>query len=123
MYTHQNQSTYIYYSRGYMSMKKFKSFIESDGGAIGVGSVALPDTKLRINKSKRKQFDVPTEVFRRFQTGRNKFERWAKFLNLEDSNQKSIYDYAIRNRDATIILRDSETGAMRSIRPRSSNNL
>ena len=103
-------------------MKKFKSFIESDG-AIGVSSVALPDTKLSINKRKRKQFDVPTEVFRRFQTGRNKFERWAKFLNLEDSNQKSIYDYAIRNRDATIILRDNETGAMRSIRPRSSNNL
>ena len=104
-------------------MKKFKSFIESDGGAIGVGSVALPDTKLRINKSKRKQFDVPTEVFRRFQTGRNKFERWSKFLNLEDSNQKAIYDYAIRNRDATVILRDSETGAMRAIRPRSSNRL
>lgn len=103
-----------------MSMK-FKTFKEM-AGATGAGSLgALPDTKLI--KKKGKQFDVPSEVFRRFQTGRNKFERWSKFLNLEDDNQKSIYDYAARNRDSSIILRDETTGALRAIRPRSSNRL
>ena len=88
-------------------------------GATGVASVQQPDVKLF--KRKGKQFDVDTEVFRRFNHGRNKFERWSKYLNLEDANHKAIYDYAIRNRDATIVLRDSETGALRAITPRGIN--
>jgi hypothetical protein len=70
-----------------------------------------------------KEFTVPTEVFRKFQTGRNKFERWSKYLNLEDANQKAIYDYASKNRDYVVILKDELTGAMRSIRKRSANKL
>lgn len=100
-----------------MQMKRFKDMFED--GATGVGSVQLPDVKLF--KRKGKQFDVDTEVFRRFNHGRNKFERWSKYLNLEDANHKAIYDYAIRNRDATIVLRDSETGALRAITPRGIN--
>jgi hypothetical protein len=106
-------------------MKSFKTYCEamlSDEPGSGVGKVGIGYDK-PFFKKKGKAFDVSSEVFRRFQTGRNKFERWSKFLNLEDSNQKAIYDYAIRNRDATVILRDSETGAMRAIRPRSSNRL
>ena len=105
-------------------MKKFKSYFEDTTAAsAGVGSVGTGyDPKLG-DKKKGKSFDVSTDVFRRFSTGRNKFERWNKFLDLNDENQKAIYDYATKNRGASIVLRDSETGAIRAIRPRSSNLL
>lgn len=85
------------------------------------GSVAIADRPLGQKKKKYRDFDVPSDVFRRFQTGRNKFERWSKYLNLQDEAQFEIYKYAIRNRNATIILRDEETGALRSIRKKASN--
>jgi hypothetical protein len=85
------------------------------------GSVAIADRPLGQKKKKYRDFDVPSDVFRRFQTGRNKFERWSKYLNLQDETQFEIYKYAIRNRNATIILRDEETGALRSIRRKASN--
>lgn len=85
------------------------------------GSVAIADRPLGQEKKKYRDFDVPSNVFRRFSTGRNKFERWSKYLNLQDEAQFEIYKYAIRNRNATIILRDEETGALRSIRRKASN--
>tara|TARA_R110000772_G_scaffold20140_4_gene55955 strand:- start:4142 stop:4426 length:285 start_codon:yes stop_codon:yes gene_type:complete len=85
------------------------------------GSVTIVDRPLGAPKRKYKDFDVPSEVFRRFSTGRNKFERWSKYLNLLDDKQFEIYKYATRNRGATIILRDEETGALRSIRRKASN--
>jgi len=108
------------------NLKTFKEIHEEMSSAFGAGtsstSIDVGYDKPLFNK-KGKAFDVSTDVFRRFQKGRNKFERWSKFLNLEDSNQKAIYDYAKRNRGATIVLRDSETGALRAIRARSSDNL
>jgi hypothetical protein len=85
------------------------------------GSVAIADRPLGARKKKYKDFDVSSEVFRRFSTGRNKFERWSKYLNLQDEKQFEIYKYAVRNRNATIVLRDEETGALRSIRRKASN--
>jgi hypothetical protein len=70
---------------------------------------------------KFKSFNVPSDIFRRFDKGRNRFERWKKYLNLEDDNQKSIYNYAKRKPGNTIILRDETTGALRAIRRRANN--
>ena len=70
-----------------------------------------------------KMFDVDTDCFRKFSTGRKKFERWGRYLNLDDDTHKSIYDYATKYRKNTIVLRCSETGALRAIRKRSSNDL
>lgn len=69
------------------------------------------------------RFKVPPEVFRKFETGRNKFERWSKYLDLNDENQYFIYDTAKRRPQDTIVLQCNETGAMRAIRRRSSNGL
>jgi hypothetical protein len=65
---------------------------------------------------KFRDFDVPSEVFRKFGSGRNKFERWSKYLNIEDSNQRAIYDYAKTNPKSVIVLRDESTGVLRAIR-------
>jgi len=86
------------------------------------GAVAMTDKPLMVKKRKYRDFDVPTDVFRRFQSGRNKFERWAKYLDLTDSDQKKIYDYARKNSDAVVVLRDYTTGALRSISQRASND-
>ena len=91
--------------------------------------VALPPTGNRahdnsdsmIRRKKFMQFDVGSDTFRKFETGRNKFERWSKYLNLQDDTEKAIYDYAMKNSDHTIILRNGDTGAMRSIRRRALN--
>ena len=73
--------------------------------------------------SKWKMFDVPMETFRKFETGRIKYERWGKFLNLEDETQRSIYDYARTKRENVIVLRCSDTGALRAIRRRTQDGM
>ena len=115
------------------NLKTFKEIHEELSSSFGAGTSSV-STGLGVTGSthgydkplfnkKGKAFDVSPDVFRRFQKGRNKFERWSKFLNLEDSNQKAIYDYASKNRDYVVILKDELTGAMRSIRKRSANKL
>lgn len=76
-----------------------------------------------VIRRKYKQFDLETETFRKFEKGRMKFERWARFLDLKNENHKAIYDYAYKNRrhDHLIVIRDSATGAMRAIRRRPHN--
>jgi hypothetical protein len=69
-----------------------------------------------------KMFDVPTEVFRRFETGRNKFERWSKYLDTSDESQAEILNYAKKQPKNTIILRDSTNGVLRQIRRRAANH-
>ena len=94
--------------------------VKEDAPANVVAGVAINAIPLG---TKYKHFNVPSETFRKFETGRNKFERWNKFLDMNDSNQKAIHLYASKNPGNTIILQDETTGAMRSIRRRSSNNL
>ena len=84
-------------------------------------SVAMPPSNYPRSGATWKLFNVPTTVFRRFETGRNKFERWGKYLDMSDEEQQSLYDYAKKNTKHTIVLRDSENGALRSIRRRAMN--
>lgn len=83
--------------------------------ANNIGSGAVD-----VSPSHYKMFDVTTDVFRKFNTGRNKFERWAKYLDMSEEGQKCIYDYAKKKPKNTIVLRDETTGAMRAIRRKSS---
>lgn len=69
-----------------------------------------------------KQFDVEPELFRKFQTGRVKFERWSNYLNMEDAGHKEIYNYA-RSGRGLVVLRDKSSGALRAIRHRSANGV
>ena len=76
-----------------------------------------------VIRRKYRQFDLEPETFRKFEKGKMKFERWSKFLDLKNENHKAIYDYAYSNRgrDHTIVIRDSNTGALRAIRRRPHN--
>ena len=85
-------------------------------------AVAIADRPLGAKKKKKNQeFIVSDETFNRFKTGRTKFERWSKYLNLQDEAEKNIYDYYRKNSNATIYLRNEKTGALRAIRPRAAN--
>lgn len=91
---------------------------------MGVGAIAVSDRPLKMKPLKRKkikEFMISDETFQRFNTGRTKFERWSKYLNLTDETEKSIYDYFRKNRESTIYLRNEKTGAIRAIRPRAAN--
>lgn len=92
---------------------------------VTTADVALPPTgkakKYPESGNSWKMFDVPGNVFSRFQNGRNRFERWSKYLDLNDEEQKCLYDYACKNIKNTIVLRNSDNGALRSIRKKSSN--
>jgi hypothetical protein len=86
------------------------------------GSIAIADKPLGTDeKRKRREFVVSAELFNRFQTGRTKFERWSKYLNLQDEVDKEIFDFYSSNRGATIILRNEDNGALRAIRQRAAN--
>ncbi len=67
-------------------------------------------------------FDVPSDVFRRFETGRNKFERWSKYLDVNDKDQAEVLAYAKKQPKNTIVLRDSSNGVLRQIRRRAAND-
>lgn len=89
-----------------------------------VAGVDRPLSFKKYNTSKigkYRQFDVPSDVFRRFETGRNKYERWKMYLDEEDENQAEIIKYAKSHPNHTIILRCADNGAMRSIRRRAAN--
>ena len=86
------------------------------------GSIAIADKPLgSIEKRKRREFTVSGKTFERFQTGRTRFERWSKYLNIQDEVEKEIFDFYHGNRGATIILRNEDNGALRAIRQRASN--
>lgn len=85
-------------------------------------SVAMPPSNYPTSGANWKLFSVKPELFRKFETGRNRFERWSKYLDMSDEGDAEIYEYAKKNGDKkTIILRCCETGALRSIRKRAMN--
>lgn len=85
-------------------------------------AVAIVDRPLGAKKKrKEKEFVISDETFNLFATGKTKFERWGKYLNLLDETEKSIYEFYRKNRSAVIYLRNEKTGALRAIRPRAAN--
>jgi hypothetical protein len=70
---------------------------------------------------KYQRFTVPTGIFQKFDKGRKRYQRWRAFLDLNDELQVQIAQFARKHRDALIVLQDESTGAMRAIRPTSSD--
>ena len=109
-------------------MKSFKELLEDIAPAAAnvtgdSQNMAMPPAVDHGIQRRYKVFDVDPDTFRKFKTGRVRFERWSKYLNLQDEVHQSIYDYAYKNRNRghVMVLRDQSTGALRSIRRRSSD--
>ena len=84
-------------------------------GAPGTGVDFAPNMGKR-KKRKSEVFNVSDDVFHRFRNGKTKFERWSKYLDLGDTSQKKIYDWAKRHHSGVIVLQNATTGAVRGIR-------
>jgi len=83
--------------------------------SISLGSVDM-NTTGKPKKKKREVFNVSDECFHKFKNGKIKFERWSRYLDLEDASQKKIYDWAKRHHNGSIILQNAVTGQVRGIR-------
>ena len=98
--------------------------INEAGMTASGGGIAFPidmgPTQSHIFKKKKKRkyevFKVSDDVFAKFRNGKTKFERWSKYLDLEDSSQKKIYDYAKRHHNGVIVLQNATTGVVRGLR-------
>jgi len=88
---------------------------EDIANVAGDGAVAFPPTAKKVIK-KKKTFSVSPQVFDMFRRGKKKFEKWSKYLNLEDESQRTIYNWAIKNHQGVIILQNAVTGEVRAIR-------
>ena len=90
---------------------------EIGGTSIANNSVDMNVTgKPKKRKRHSASFKVSDEVFTRFRNGKTKFERWSKYLDLEDASQKKIYDFARKHHRGNIILQNATNGMVRGIR-------
>jgi hypothetical protein len=87
--------------------------VDEDAPANVTGAAVSTDIPV---KRKMKTFDVNPELFTRFARGKKKYTKWKEYLNIEDEYERSIYDYARKNPRSVIVLKNSETGAVRGIR-------
>lgn len=123
------------------TLRKFRSYFEEDG-AVGAGAatggtgsvaanvtgdsptMAMPPSMNPMGMVKRRKyrvFEMDSSTFRKFENGRAPFERWSKYLDMQNEKHQEVYNYAKQKRDHMIVLRDCETGAMRAIRRRAAN--
>lgn len=100
------------------------SDIKEDEGGVAANvtgdspTMAMPPTSGGLMRRKYKSFDVDSNLFRKFETGKVKFEHWSKYLDLTNEGHTSIYEYAKKNPTHVIVLRNSDNGALRAIRRR-----
>jgi hypothetical protein len=119
----------LYITPGDISLNE--STVETKDEDVTTADVAIPALPLKLKRktgnqsddnSDWKTFTLPSDIFRRFETGRNKFERWSKYLDLNDENQRELYEYAkSKGPKKSIMLQCSTTGSLRGLRRRASN--
>ena len=83
---------------------------------VTTGGIDFAPNMGKKKKRKYETFKVSDNVFSKLRNGKTKFERWSKYLDLSDSSQKKIYDYARKHHNGVIILQNATTGAIRGVR-------
>jgi len=61
-------------------------------------------------------FQIPDSVHRNFRTGKNRYHRWDRYLDMSEDSCKKVYEYAKRNPKTSLILKNG-IGAMIYVRP------
>lgn len=90
--------------------------------SVTTQNVAMPAFPLRTqNGDIYRRFIVPTKLFQQFDKSRKKYQRWNLYLDVNDKLQTEIMEFGKKYRDATIILQDESTGAMRAFKPNSNS--
>ena len=89
---------------------------EDIANVAGDGAVSMPPTAKKVKKRKTKQFNVSPALFDIFRRGKKKFEKWSKYLNMEDEGHRAIYQWAVKNPQGILVLQNSQSGEGRAIR-------
>jgi len=89
---------------------------EEIANVAGDGAVSMPPTAKRVKKRKSKQFNVSPALFDIFRRGKKKFEKWSRYLNMEDEGHRAIYQWAVKNPQGILVLQNSQSGEVRAIR-------
>ena len=102
-------------------MKKFNKFAEEIANVTGTGVAGTGDDSSTVvvrRSGKRKLFtyNVEPKLFDKFRRGKKKYEKWSKYLDLEDEVQQGIYKTAMKNPKGIMVMKNSETGEVRAIR-------
>ena len=90
--------------------------VEDNVAGAPMSGVDFAPNMGKKKKKKSQVFNVSDDVFHRFRNGKTKFERWSRYLDLGDTSQKKIYDWAKRHHSGVIVLQNATTGAVRGIR-------
>ena len=104
------------FSSGLLALKEKLEKKEDIANVAGDGAVSMPPTAKKVIKRKKQTFNVSQKVFDMFRKGKKKFEKWSKYLDLNDESQAAIYNWAIKNHTGVIILQNATTGEVRAIR-------
>ena len=102
-------------------MKKFNQFAEEIANVTGTGVAGTGDdsSTVVVRKSGKRRlftYNVEPQLFDKFRRGKKKYEKWSKYLDLEDEVQQGIYTTAMKNPKGIIVMKNSETGEVRAIR-------
>ena len=90
---------------------------EDIANVAGDGAVSMPPTAKKVKKKRQsKTFNVSPQLFDIFRRGKKKFEKWSRYLNMEDEGHRALYSWAVKNREGIIVLQNSVTGEVRAIR-------
>jgi hypothetical protein len=68
-----------------------------------------------VRKRKSATFQVSDQTFGNFKNGKTKFRRWGHYLNMEDSTDQMVFDYARKHPKGILVLKDQK-GNARGIR-------
>jgi len=103
------------FSNELLALKETLKVKKEIANVAGDGAVSMPPTAKRV-KRKSKQFNVSPALFDMFRRGKKKFEKWSKYLNMEDEGHRAIYSWAVKNPQGIMILQNAQTGEVRAIR-------
>jgi len=92
---------------------------EAGNNAPSMSADAIADNPipLGMDRKKYKMFNLVPRVWRRFENKRKATtEEWLGELDCSSEQQKAIHEYATKNPNKTILLRNSKTGELKMIR-------
>ena len=84
------------FSAGLLALKESLEKKEDIANVAGDGAVSMPPTAKKVKKRKSKQFNVSPALFDMFRRGKKKFEKWSKYLNMEDEGHRALYSWAVK---------------------------
>jgi len=92
---------------------------ESGNNAPSMSADAIADNPMPLgyDRKKHKMFNLAPKVWRRFENKRKATtEEWIKELDCSSEQQKAVHEYATKNPNKDILLRNSATGELKIIR-------